>query len=821
MSGGKTSDFGEVINRSKNDKNYVDREFISTFKNEEDYEKYVSGLTTAFEKIMERQNQNREIIQNNDPNTEAILKENIVSNKLETESNKYLRDINDNLNILNGKPPSVSEPSFNSKTENFNNTKNNNQSYNTVSENNNQNYNNVISENNEDNRNYDQSSENNQVISENKQYRNVNVGKQEKQIGGTSSNELIPGRANQQYTEIAEGVPKINLKGRYVPYQEPIQNKFDINDPVAKKAMGLRTGEAVKVHTNRYGVALEMSSTLPVANKKNVRESIDKEYGKKYLSTRIFDKPTHITSLMGARSDASAKDRRVSAMHYGIDWHAPIGTPVKPLDGGKVIFAGIKGGYGKTVAIEQPDGKVFQLGHLSQILVKKGDIVSPNQHVGLTGNTGKGGKPTYDAHLDTVLYEDATMKKAVDLIGCDIKKNIKQQRNIQKTINEQSPKEESNFISETKIVEQNKIVPDIKSNVVPEAKIIEQTKVIPEQQKSEIKETIVNNKIPDYLRNPVVNTEKSTVEKTIDTTNNSNINNNQTTDIRNAVYNQDKINSPLTNLNKNNIVVSNDNKSNIVSNDVTNKTENLDNNVSNSVKNENINNNKNLNNNLVTTNNDNKNINNTKKENISNVVNDDNTSTNIKNDTNNINNAKNAFNNIVTNNETKNSNTVDNTYKNNIAPSTRSESKIYDTKNINNSNVNNTDIDDSSVINDNYNSNDLIQGRHTENYTTIDDITHIINDGKVTETMARVPKLTPTEEAQIDTSRNIKAVADKIISNKNTTTNQSPSPVTNQNIPAIPDSVVDPSLLIPLLIQYMFGIKIDGANSNQVLPGMI
>ena len=87
--------------------------------------------------------------------------------------------------------------------------------------------------------------------------------------------------------------------------------------------------------------------------------------------------------------------------------------------------------------------------------------------------------------------------------------------------------------------------------------------------------------------------------------------------------------------------------------------------------------------------------------------------------------------------------------------------------------------------------------------------------------MTRAPKLTPTEEAQIDTSRNIKAVADKIISDKNTTTNQSPSPVTNQNIPAIPDSVVDPSLLIPLLIQYMFGIKIDGANSNQVLPGMI
>ena len=74
--------------------------------------------------------------------------------------------------------------------------------------------------------------------------------------------------------------------------------------------------------------------------------------------------------------------------HQGIDFRAATGTRVYASKGGRVIFAGRKGGYGKIVGIEHEDDFTTWYGHLSRIRVKRGQTVNQGKVIGLSGNTG-------------------------------------------------------------------------------------------------------------------------------------------------------------------------------------------------------------------------------------------------------------------------------------------------------------------------------------------------------------------------------------------------------------------------------------------------
>lgn len=82
--------------------------------------------------------------------------------------------------------------------------------------------------------------------------------------------------------------------------------------------------------------------------------------------------------------------------HYGVDYAAPVGTPVMASGDGVVILAGWDGGYGKTVKIRHPNGYQTLYGHLSRINVKPGQRVAQEQYIGSVGMTGLATGP----HLD-------------------------------------------------------------------------------------------------------------------------------------------------------------------------------------------------------------------------------------------------------------------------------------------------------------------------------------------------------------------------------------------------------------------------------------
>lgn len=92
----------------------------------------------------------------------------------------------------------------------------------------------------------------------------------------------------------------------------------------------------------------------------------------------------YITSPFGGRYINS-----VYSNHYGLDLRAAVGTTVYAADGGKVIYAGTNGNYGKLVKIQHDNGDVTYYAHLSKIEVSVGDRVYKGQEIAKSGATGR------------------------------------------------------------------------------------------------------------------------------------------------------------------------------------------------------------------------------------------------------------------------------------------------------------------------------------------------------------------------------------------------------------------------------------------------
>jgi murein DD-endopeptidase MepM/ murein hydrolase activator NlpD len=76
--------------------------------------------------------------------------------------------------------------------------------------------------------------------------------------------------------------------------------------------------------------------------------------------------------------------------HKGVDYAAPVGTPVRAAGEGRVKFVGQQGGYGNVVELEHGSGVVTVYGHLSRFAksLKRGQRVELAQVIAYVGKTG-------------------------------------------------------------------------------------------------------------------------------------------------------------------------------------------------------------------------------------------------------------------------------------------------------------------------------------------------------------------------------------------------------------------------------------------------
>ena len=97
-----------------------------------------------------------------------------------------------------------------------------------------------------------------------------------------------------------------------------------------------------------------------------------------------------LSSKFGVRLDRFLHS---PAIHTGVDFRGPEGTPVVATAAGKVTHAGWSGSYGNLVEIDHGHGVTTRYGHLRAIEVMLGDEVEVGQPLGTLGATGRASGP--------------------------------------------------------------------------------------------------------------------------------------------------------------------------------------------------------------------------------------------------------------------------------------------------------------------------------------------------------------------------------------------------------------------------------------------
>lgn len=137
-----------------------------------------------------------------------------------------------------------------------------------------------------------------------------------------------------------------------------------------------------------------------------------------YFEDEFYDETGKISKKMFLKSPISFRNYRISSHfsygrlhpilnirrpHLGIDYAAPVGTPVQAVADGTIKFAGRKGGFGNLVEIKHANNFTTMYAHLKSYGkgIKAGARVKQGQTVGYVGSTGLSTGP----HLDFRIKE--------------------------------------------------------------------------------------------------------------------------------------------------------------------------------------------------------------------------------------------------------------------------------------------------------------------------------------------------------------------------------------------------------------------------------
>ena len=96
------------------------------------------------------------------------------------------------------------------------------------------------------------------------------------------------------------------------------------------------------------------------------------------------------------------KSRGIKPGHKGVDFAAPIGTPIYSSVSGTVLIArnGFNGGFGNYVVVQHSNGVKTLYAHMSKLGTTSGAKVAQGEVIGYVGSTGKSTGP--HLHFETI-----------------------------------------------------------------------------------------------------------------------------------------------------------------------------------------------------------------------------------------------------------------------------------------------------------------------------------------------------------------------------------------------------------------------------------
>lgn len=133
------------------------------------------------------------------------------------------------------------------------------------------------------------------------------------------------------------------------------------------------------------------------------------------LESTLMDRQIHAKMMPTVRPVATGYDSsgfgvRIDpftgrrTQHDGVDFVAPVGTPIVAAAGGVVVASEYRSDYGNMVDIDHGNGLKTRYAHASKVFVKVGDIVKAGERIALIGRTGRATGPHlhFEVHVNDV-----------------------------------------------------------------------------------------------------------------------------------------------------------------------------------------------------------------------------------------------------------------------------------------------------------------------------------------------------------------------------------------------------------------------------------
>ena len=218
----------------------------------------------------------------------------------------------------------------------------------------------------------------------------------------------IANRDNYVYRSIFESNP--------IPDSARVKEMEKKKEVLLVQSMGeteLVTSMAAQLNNLSLRMAFQVKSFGAIENMvKNKEKLLAAIPSIQPISNRTLNR---VASGYGYRIDPVYKDRR---LHAGLDFTAPIGTPIYAAADGVVKDAGFNtGGYGNRVVVNHGFGYETLYAHMVRIKARVGTKVKRGEVIGYVGSTGKSTGPHlhYEVHkngiqLDPIyfFYNDLT-----------------------------------------------------------------------------------------------------------------------------------------------------------------------------------------------------------------------------------------------------------------------------------------------------------------------------------------------------------------------------------------------------------------------------